>query len=220
MVGGAFVQVESIAGTPYHRLEQLSDSRRELELISGAIRYQNNLDSYHLGRYRQPVLGLPVIAAFTKHLIDSNVLRFTYAGGKYQLAMSCPEYYLAVSNLFINWYNREFAAGRVTATYSQLTEAHILLDCKFMNGQIYKVLNFYNGTANYSQYAGCRICTFKGHPVTITFSDAGNIAEENNNIVVLNNNILNYIATKLLNVINFRYGNSDETRNEKGVYYL
>lgn len=214
-----FVQVESIAGTPYHRLEQLSDSRRGLDLISGAIRYQNNLDSYHLGRYRQPVLGLPVIAAFTKHLIDSNILRFTYAGGKYQLAMSCPEYYIAVSNLFIDWYNREFAAGRVTATYAQLAESNILLNCKFINGQIYKILNYYNSNLNYSQYAGRRICTFKGHPVTITFSDAQN-AEEENNIVVLNNNILNYIATKLLNVINFRYGNNDEAHNEKGVYYL
>ena len=215
-----FVQVESIAGTPYHRLEELSDLRRGLELISGAIRYQNNLNPYHLGRYRQPVLSLPVIAAFTKHLIDSNILRFTYAGEKYQLAMSCSEYYIAVSNLFINWYNREFAAGRVTASYSQLVDARILLDCKFMNGQIYKVLNYYNGNAHYSQYVGRRVCTFKGHPVTITFSDAGNTAEEDNNIVVLNNNILNYIATKLLNVINFRYGNSDETHNEEGVYYL
>lgn len=215
-----FVQVESIAGTPYHRLEQLSDSRRGLELISGAIRYQNNLDQYHLGRYRHPCLTLPTIAAFTKHLIDSNILRFTYAGGKYQLAMSCPEYYIKVSNLFIDWYNREFAAGRVTPSYSQLVECNILLNCKFMNGQIYKILNYYNSNLNYSQYAGRRICTFKGHPVTITFSDGENTAEEDNNIVVLNNNILNYIATKLLNVINFRYGNRDEAHNEEGVYYL
>ena len=217
-----YVQVESIAGTPYHRLEQLSDRRRGMSRASTDIQYRNNLDGYTLGGggLRNNLLSMPQIAAFTKYLIDSNTLKFTYAGDKYQLAMSPMEFLILVSNLFIKWYNKEFARRRATASFTDLKNKRILRECKLINGQLFEMSNYQSDLLNFSQHAGKVICLFKGEPVRISFSDSGSKKKKKNIVIILNPNIPFYIITKILNVINFRYGNNEKSPNEKGIYYL
>jgi hypothetical protein len=80
---------------------------------------------------------------------------------------------------------------------------------------------YYSQLLNYDRYAGKFICTFKGRDVRVSFSDAPRDDEEaTTNTVILNERIAGYIATKILNVINFRYGNNTENPNEKGVYFI
>lgn len=216
-----FVQVESIAGTPYHRLEALADRRNNMSRLSANINYRNSIDSYTLGGgYRNQLLSVVQLAEFTKYVIDSDALRFTYAGSKFQLAMSPTEYFITISNLFIKWYNKEFAEGRATKTCEELINNRILKECKLINGQIFKINQGGLALLNYERHIGKLVCIFKGMPVRLSFSDLGTAAPEENSLLILNPNIQSYIATKILNVINFRYGNKPESPNEKGVYYL
>lgn len=215
-----FVQVESIAGTPYHRLEGLTNRRSGMSRISTEINYRNDIDSYLLGGYRNHLLSAVQLAEFTKYVIDSDALKFTYAGDKFQLAMSPTEYLITISNLFIKWYNKEFSEGRATRTCEELLNANILRECKFINGQIFEISHYANSLTDYTRYIGKLICTFKGEPVRLSFSDLATAPPEENVLLILNANIQSYIATKILNVINFRYGNKPESPNEKGVYYL
>lgn len=213
-----FVQVESIAGTPYHRLEGLTDRRNSLYRLFPRINYQSFLTTHDLGR---DVVTLPQIAKFIKYVVDNDVLKFTYVSGKYRLAMSPTNFLIAISNAFIKWYNKEFAHHNVTSTFRDLIDSNILRECKFINGQLWQVNQYNSGLLNYDRFAGEFICTFKGRDVRVSFSDAPrNDEETTTNTIILNERIAGYVATKILNVINFRYGNNTENPNEKGVYFI
>ena len=214
-----YVQVESLAGGPYHRLEQLTDRRRGMHRLSTEIQYRNQIDSYSLGGYRNNRISMAQIADFTKYVIDNNILKFTYAGEKYQLAMSPTNFLISISNLFIKWYNVEYAAGRATVDYEELLNARILRKCKFMNGQIYEFSDTSGRLSNFTRYIGSLVCIFKGRPVRLAITDLES-EEREELIILLNPNLAFYIATKILNVINFRYGNNGKDPNEKGVRYL
>jgi len=215
-----FVQVESVAGTPYHRLEQLRDRQRSYSRVAPTIRLVNNFDFYWLGRSRSPILNLAHFASFTKYLIDKEVLRFSFINGKYIPGMSPIEYTVLISNAFIDWYNREFSAGRITATRQELEGQTILCRCKFSEGKLWKVGNSYNHLDDYMRYSGAFICNFKGTRVRLSFSDATGPQAEENELLILNPNIASYIINKILNVVNFRYGNKNQSPNQKGVCYL
>lgn len=216
-----YVQVESIAGTPYHRLESLTDKRQNCIEFGNFLHYKEFLSTYELGGYRNNLLTLADIADFTKCVVDSGILKFCYVGGKYKLAMPPAKFYILVSNLFISWYNKRLRDWRSSATFNELVENRILHKCKFINGKLYQINGNSNNLLNYELYAGKKICTFKGRDVVITFSDRrATIDEDDNQIVILSNNIVDYILTKILNTINFRYGNSTKDPNEKRVIFL
>lgn len=213
-----FVQVESIAGTPYHRLEQLTDRINSLYRLFPRINYQSFLTAYDLGR---DAVTLPQIARFIKYVVDNDVLKFTYVSGKYRLAMSPTNFLISISNAFIKWYNKEFAHHNVTSTFRALADTNILRECKFINGQLWQINQYSSGLLNYDRFAGEFICTFKGRDVRVSFSDAPRDDEETStSTTILNERIAGYVATKILNVINFRYGNNTENPNEKGVYFI
>lgn len=213
-----FVQVESIAGTPYHRLEQLTDRRTSLYRFDVPIFYQSSLARYDCGN---GLLTLPQIARFIKYVVDNNVLKFTYVSGKYRLAMSSTNVLISLSNAFIKWYNRQFALNRVTASFNDLTIKNILVKCKFISGGLWVAHGSSSGFTDYARYTGRKICTFKGRDICISFSDIpSNNEDTNQNTTILNIKIVSYIVTKILNVINFRYGDSTENPDEKGVYFL
>ena len=82
--------------------------------------------------------------------------------------------------------------------------------------------NNYN-RRDYTSYIGARICTFKGQPVTLTISDAANAEANPNELIILRQDIGEYIFTKIFNVINFRYGNDRQQEGDsprQKVYFL
>lgn len=205
-----FTQVESIAGTPYHRLESLTANGNSGHYnVYTKIRMVRNLQSYSLR-----CLDLSKLAQFTKCIIDNDILKFAYKDQGYYLAMSPVEYYAKISNLFIKWYNKEFKHGRVTHTLNDLLANNILQSVKFSNGGFIKEYN--RNRIDYRAYEGAFVCKFKGNDVNIVISDTKEEPEQNNVIYLLNQDIANFIITKILNIINFRYGNNSE-RNSDGT---
>lgn len=192
-----YVQVESIAGVPYHRLESIGANNYYTETVEysaiNSIQYLS-LDFRHM------------IRDFMKHLISTKKLKFNYVSGCYCLSLSFIEYAILVSNEFIDWYNSKYNSRIYTYTYSTLLSKNILLECIIDNNKIYyKRENVRN--IQLSEYIGKKVCVFKGKDVCINITDEYNT--EDNYSIILSTNILRYIATKILKILNYEYKHTD-----------
>lgn len=199
-----YVEVESIAGTPYHRLESLGTSN--MSTGESVFKVINYLDYYGNGIEE-------MIKNFVSHFIKQGKLKFNYANGSYSIGMSFTEYMLVISNEFIDWYNKKFNNKELKYTFDTLKRNSVLKECIIANNKIY----YENSRCNvnsYAAYNGKRMCTFKGADVLINIVDLNEV-KENNKSIILNTNIALYILSKILRVINYRYGKAEQ-RDQEG----
>ena len=199
-----YVEVESIAGTPYHRLESLGTSTRDSE--NGIFMVVNRLDYYGDGME-------DLIKDFASYFIRQGKLKFNYANGSYSIGMSFTEYMLVISNEFIDWYNKRFNNKEVTYSFDYLKRKRVLKEGIIANNKIYYE-NTNRSVNSYAVYNGKRMCTFKGADVLINIVDLNEVKEDNKS-VILNTNIALYILSRILRVINYRYGKAEQ-RDQEG----
>lgn len=199
-----YVEVESIAGTPYHRLENLGTSNMSTgESVFEVIN--------HLGYYGGGIKEM--IKDFVSYFIRQGKLKFNYANGSYSIGMSFTEYMLVISNEFIDWYNKKFNNKELRYTFNTLKGNSVLKEGIIANNKIY----YENSRCNvnsYAAYNGKRMCTFKGTDVLINIVGPKEVKEDNKSII-LNTNIALYILSKILRVINYRYGKAEQ-RDQEG----
>lgn len=200
-----YVEVESIAGTPYHRLENLGTSNMSTE--ESVFRVINHLDYYGIGGIKD------LIKNFTLHFINQGKLKFNYANGSYSIGMSFIEYILVISNEFIDWYNKKFNNKEVTYSFDRLKREIVLREVTIANNKIYYE-NFRRNVNSYAVYNGKKMCTFKGADVLINITDLNEVRNDNK-AIILNPNIALYILSKILRVINYRYGKTEQ-RDQEG----
>ena len=198
-----YVEVESIAGTPYHRLENLGTSN--MGAGEDVFRVVNQL------RYDDSIKG--IIKEFVPYFIKQGKLKFNYANGSYSIGMSFTEYILVISNEFIDWYNKKFNNKEWKYTFSTLKRSDVLKEGIIANNKIYYE-NSRRNVNSYAAYNGQRMCTFKGKDVLINIVDINEVKEDNKSII-LNTNIALYILSKILRVINYRYGKAEQ-RDQEG----
>lgn len=199
-----YVEVESIAGTPYHRLENLGTSN--MSTIESVFKVINHFDYYGDGIEE-------MIRDFVSYFIKQGKLKFNYANGSYSIGMSFTEYILVISNEFIDWYNKKFNNKELKYTFDTLKRKGVLKEGIIANNKIY----YENSRCNvnsYAAYNGKRMCTFKGTVVLINIVDINEVKEDNKSII-LNTNIALYILSKILRVINYRYGKAEQ-RDQEG----
>lgn len=197
-----YVHVESLEGVPYHRLEGLAPHGTTYIDIGGTLNARNRFPMLT----RDGIRYIPKFAEFTKYLIDKGKLKFSYIDYQYKLAMAPTQAVIYISNLFIEWYNHMFNESSTTDTFQTLKEKNILLTCKFTDGKLKQPYGRGGRNRDYSSYVGTVMFTFKGEPVRFTISGEAESTDENN-VTVLNPIFTEYILTKVINVINFRYGN-------------
>ena len=198
-----YVEVESIAGTPYHRLENLGTSN--MGAGENVFRVVNQL------RYEDSIKG--IIKEFVPYFIKQGKLKFNYANGSYSIGMSFTEYILVISNEFINWYNKKYNNKEWRYTFDTLKRSDVLKEGIIANNKIYYE-NSRRNVNSYAAYNGQRMCTFKGKDVLINIVDINEVKEDNKSII-LNTNIALYILSKILRVINYRYGKAEQ-RDQEG----
>lgn len=199
-----YVEVESIAGSPYHRLENLGTSN--MSTIESVFKVINHFDYYGDGIEE-------MIRDFVSYFIKQGKLKFNYANGSYSIGMSFTEYILVISNEFIDWYNKKFNNKELKYTFDTLKRKGVLKEGIIANNKIY----YENSRCNvnsYAAYNGKRMCTFKGTDVLINIVDINEVKEDNKSII-LNTNIALYILSKILRVINYRYGKAEQ-RDQEG----
>lgn len=199
-----YVEVESIAGTPYHRLESLGTSN--MSTGESVFKVINHLDYY--GNDIEEM-----IKNFVSHFIKQGKLKFNYANGSYSIGMSFTEYMLVISNEFIDWYNKKFNNKELKYTFNTLKRNSVLKEGIIANNKIYYE-NSRRNVNSYAAYNGKRMCTFKGVDVLINIVDLNEVREDNKSII-LNTNIALYILSKILCVINYRYGKAEQ-RDQEG----
>ena len=198
-----YVEVESIEGAPYHRLENIGSHNRT-EIVDRFTLY-NYLPS-HYGESAKPMFK-----DFTSHFIKQGKLKFDYKDGSYSIGMSFADYMLTISNEFIDWYNEKFRNGEYGYTLTALMNRHILRKYIIANGKLYDDETAGN-MESFRRYVGRKICTFKGRDVLLNITDIGNIGD--NSSTVLDIPLALYILAKILKVINYRYGKSKHTDSE------
>ena len=198
-----YVEVESIAGTPYHRLENLGTSN--MGAGEDVFRVVNQL------RYEDSIKG--IIKEFVPYFIKQGKLKFNYANGSYSIGMSFTEYILVISNEFIDWYNKKFNNKEWRYTFDTLKRSDVLKEGIIANNKIYYE-NSRRNVNSCAAYNGQRMCTFKGKDVLINIVDINEVKEDNKSII-LNTNIALYILSKILRVINYRYGKAEQ-RDQEG----
>lgn len=199
-----YVEVESIAGTPYHRLENLGTSN--MSAGEGVFKVVNHLDYHGDG-----IEGM--IKDFVSYFIKQGKLKFNYANGSYSIGMSFTEYMLVISNEFIDWYNKKFNNKELRYTFDTLKRNSVLKEGIIANNKIYYE-NSRRNVNSYAAYNGKRMCTFKGTDVLINIVGLNEVKEDNKSII-LNTNIALYILSKILRVINYRYGKAEQ-RDQEG----
>lgn len=199
-----YVEVESIAGVPYHRLEELGTSGRSAE--GGVFKVVNYLNYYGSGIEE-------MIKDFVSYFIKQGKLKFNYANGSYSIGMSFIEYMLVISNEFIDWYNKKFNNKELRYTFDTLKNEAVLKGGIIANNKIYYE-DSRRDVNSYAAYNGERMCTFKGVDVLIDIVDINEVKEDNKSII-LNTNIALYILSRILRVINYRYGKAEQ-RDQEG----
>lgn len=198
-----YVEVESIAGTPYHRLESLGTSNNDI--ISSRFEVVNILPYYGS-------LSNDMLREFTSYFIKQGKLKFDYRDGSYSLGMSFTEYMLTISNEFIDWYNDQFNKGVYNFNLRRLTENGVLRSCIISGGRIYEDDSSSN-VDRYRGYIGKKVCTFKGQDVLVSITDINEV-EEDNKSFILDTRAALYVLSKILHVINYKYGKPEQTDSE------
>ena len=209
-----YVRVESIAGVPYHRLENIGVSSRSSSLNGFAMttlfREYNSFD----------VLIKDNVKDFIKYVLENQILSFNYINNQYGLAMSWIEYTIAISNAFIDWYNSMYKEGKVDRDYDYLISNYILCEAIIKDGKIYLSNDSNNRRVNLEQYQGKYVCTFKGREITISITGIEEDDESENRVILLSNHYAEIILGGILKVLNYNYGrksNNTSEGTEEGV---
>lgn len=198
-----YVQVESIEGIPYHRLEQLGSSLMEIH---------DNVYEVINSFFTTSAFTKDNAKEFTKYFINNKKLKFNYKHNSYSIGMPFNEFIVLISNEFINWYNAKFNREECTSTLESLLRTKVL-NKGIISGNKVSFKHSSIGTARYANYVGRRVCTFKGKDVCVVITDI-EILDDRNMSYLLNPKIALYLLTRILNVINYRYGKSKQRDSE------
>ena len=196
-----YVTVESVAGRPYHYLENLGT--RDMQVG------EDKFITYLFPNYCVNDILSDKFKEFVRYFINSKKLKFNYVNGSYSIGMSFIEFIVLISNEFIKWYNDQFNKGELTTKFEDLKKHGILRECIIDNGKIYYDMNI-NNANNYAQYIGKQVCMFKGKEITVDITDITRVENENKSIILDTQTAL-YILTTILKVLNYRYGRNKAT---------
>lgn len=198
-----YVEVESIAGTPYHYLEKISFTTLESTNLDRLSNY-NNLHSSRDSKLKE------VFAAFLDYYLDNNNLTFSFRNGVYSIGMSFTDYLILISNSFIEWVNKHYLLEPLREILNK-----VMKDYSIRGGKIYhRSTNVDVYVRNYRSYIGQEICIFKGSPVTISITDIDRIEDANSgNAKLLDPLLASNFLNRILTTLNYRYGRNQEDPN-------
>lgn len=197
-----YVRVESLSGIPYKSLEKVTED----SLIIG----EEDFSMCNVVKYTK--IDITCIYDFIRYIIRNKNLKFNYVQGSYGFAMSYIDFRILISNEFISWYNEKYNAGLCNRRFTELLYAGILRNC-IIDNKIYYISNVSNDN-DISKYEGEYICTFKNEPITLHIFQEDKL--HSNNVLLVDNGLVEYIARAILIVVNYKYGQEREIE-ENGV---
>ena len=199
-----YVHTESLEGGPYKRLENVGKGS------SGG--YKLNI----VNKLNKTVFYKGIIKKFLIDYINEGLLKFNYKNNSFSLGMNKIDFIVSISNSFIQWFNKSHYTK--TCTLDNLIYNSIIRKCIIENNDIYTL---YDTIEDYSQYIGKRICTFKGKDITLNITNDFSV---DNYCYLLHESIISFILSRILKVLNFKYGrkeyeNTESNSTEKFQYF-
>lgn len=199
-----YVSVESVEGTPYHRLENLQFTK-SINSIYTKINFLQ-------GKYYK-ILNKQEWLEFIIYIIKSKKLLYTYHVGSFDIGVSYTKAQLIISDLFIEWYNK----NSIKENHSKdLIIDKLLKKCVLKNGRLHGISDFY--TNKFISCIGNKVLTFKGNDILLKVEDC-NILDINF-LYILKQDIINYIITIVLNIINYKYARNNKNNSSEGTVYI
>lgn len=195
-----FVRVESLAGVPYRRLESVG-----------------NVSDYPVSRvYRNGNLYLAGISSdeikdFLKELIEKDTINIAFIDNKYVLGDTYEKFWVKVSKVFAEWYNRKYKEKKIKHNLNYLLENDVIAKYIIKEGKVYSMRR--RRSVDISDI-GTELFEFKGETVTLNIGNATDSI--NNNVTYLLS--MNFIASlihKILIILNYNYGRQNNTTEEE-----
>ena len=193
-----YVTRESLEGVPYRHLEHVGIKNGKWSKMD----LEPNFYSTHF-------FEDSVITQFIRDILKDMPFRFNYVNGSYGVAMSPFEWYIAISNKFIEWYNSRDKEFRERVNYrDDMTEV------KIEDFTIYRRTDpSFRNDRDFSEFIGQRVCTFKGEEVSLSITGIDQHLKDENITLVLTPEFCQHILAYILKIVNFGYGNSNKSYN-------
>lgn len=215
-----FTQVESIAGVPYKRLEDIGN--RPSHSVEQWFSY---VARGFYGRVARPgyeirYVDLGIIPDFTRYLLKNVSLPMEYSSGTYCLGMSYYDAAILISNKFIEWFNLEDNPYRKLYDFQYLKDKGIIRKYIVVDGKIY-ILSATSSINNYRNYEGKLVCKFKGREIKLHISDI--LSSEQYSATLLTENVIRDIVSAICKVVNLRYGRKEgeeESELDRQTFYV
>lgn len=189
-----YVTVESISGIPYVKLESIGKS--DMKAIDDDLQYTTN-------KYLFPNSTCFMFDRFIKYYAENNNFKVKFVNGQYHLGESINSFCIHASSAFLKWYNDSVQHEPGFPSMTDMFNHNIMGSFIVSNGTIYR--RQYGGSiADAQEVEGNVLFHFKGKPVKLhIIVDQVN---SNNECLLFSGTICSYIITKMLNILNYRYG--------------
>ena len=215
-----FTQVESIAGTPYRRLEsisanQLSGMTQKFSYVARGFYGKVARSPYEFRR-----VDLGIIPDFTRYLLKNTSLPMEYSNGTYCLGMSYYDAAILISNKFIEWFNLEDNPYRRLYDFQYLKKMNILGEYMVVDGEIYTIRTT-ESINNYRSYEGKFVCNFKGREIRLHIDNIS--SSEQHSAILLQSDVIRDIVSAICKVVNLRYGRKEgeeESELDRQTFYV
>ena len=203
-----YVHVESLQGGPYHRLENVTG--RNTTKVSSEIRMYTSFPINNDVGLREFLIN------FTSILLGSPELKWiTKYNFGYSLGMSLSEFILVASKIFINYYNTELLKNNIDLPQNYLFDVNILSNYIFEDDTLAALFSEDTLSSSRASLQGKELFVFKDKPVIFNILPK-NYDPDHTNLILLSQNLCNYLATQLTYIIN--YGNFTNSTSQKRLY--
>lgn len=206
-----FTQVESVSGTPYRYLEHISS--KSLQLADNCYYFVSRGKYCTVNQYPNNLRLM--MRDFTRYFLKSADLRFEFAGNSYSIGMSFKEFMIMMSTSFIHWFNHSDNPYRRILSIEILEDWNILVPYIIKDNILYTVEKT-DTPSSIEDYIGKPMFKFKGATVTLKIFNSSEFSD--NEIIALELNIVQSIASAILKTVNLKYGRTRENQKDFSLF--
>lgn len=204
-----YVTVESLAGVPYRKLEEIGrgSSVEDCSIITPRLTYP-----IFRGFHNETVND------FIHYFLSLKNCKYCFHNGSFGLGEPFVNYWIRVSNAFIEWYNNEVLKGSINIDMGTLKQRGIISERVVAESRVYSE-DTTNDIRNLDSLQGSTMFTFKGNPVRFKVSNVDTIS--NNKTLLINKAFCDYLLTLSLSILNTHYGRKEtNTPTPAGQWYI
>ena len=209
-----YIEVESLAGGPYMRLENVTNS--SVNVTIKGFDSRRTIPNIVRRRYSDRIVS------FVKYLVDNNKIPVNYFNGSYGVAMSFIDFNVFISNEFIDWWNNHYDLDVERENSDRLLRESVLNKCIVSTDKIIIKGSVDRNLQSMIERAESQIaCTFKGQQIPVVITQNPGFEHD---ILLLNPAVTESILSKILAIININYGtrtsHTDPTTGSQRTSYM